>query len=377
VFRPGARKLAQMVLLRCSNDACLRDVQGSAIGLESGLQHSPYSDSPCSDRPMAATRLSDSQKTELVSGFQAGESTQALADRFGCSANTVTRVARTLLGAVAYEQLKRQRLRGGSEAAQAELLELPLTDTTGGDRDPAPAPAADLPEVTDTAELGDDTPDRAAAFEDEDEAAPVVAVVLGREEAEDEPEMEDEPETDDLLPVAIDEEVVDAGVVAEFDAGVDSDLDSEYGDDEEDISDVEDDEVVDVDQGVDDDQAAFLPIAVFGFGGDDHGSPAELRPLASAQLPASVYMLVDKTVELQARPLSEMVELGQLPPGEQERRALVVFTNPRQAKRLCGRTQRVIKLPDTRVIERTAPYLLNQGISRVVIEGTLYALPGS
>ena len=55
----------------------------------------------------------------------------------------------------------------------------------------------------------------------------------------------------------------------------------------------------------------------------------------------------------------------------------MVFTNPRQAKRLCGRTQRVIKLPDTRVIERTAPYLLNQGISRVVIEGALYALPGS
>jgi hypothetical protein len=367
-----------MVLLRSSNDACLRGVQGAAISLGSTLRHSPYSDRPCSDRPMAATRLSDSQKTELVSGFQAGESTQALADRFGCSANTVTRVARTLLGAVAYEQLKRQRLRGGSEAAQAELLELPLADTTGGELDPAPAPAADFAEVTDSAELGDDTPDRAAAFEDQDEAAPVVAVVFGREEAEDEPETGEEPESADLLPVAIDEEVVDPGVVAEIDAEVDSDLDSEYGDDEDDITDPdEDDEVVDVDQNVDDDQAAFLPIAVLGFGDDDHGSPAELRPLASAQLPASVYMLVDKTVELQARPLSEMVELGQLPPGEQERRALVVFTNPRQAKRLCGRTQRVIKLPDTRVIERTAPYLLNQGISRVVIEGALYALPGS
>jgi hypothetical protein len=29
------------------------------------------------------------------------------------------------------------------------------------------------------------------------------------------------------------------------------------------------------------------------------------------------------------------------------------------------------------VIERTAPYLLNQEISRVVMEGALYALPGS
>jgi hypothetical protein len=55
----------------------------------------------------------------------------------------------------------------------------------------------------------------------------------------------------------------------------------------------------------------------------------------------------------------------------------MVFVNPRQAKRHCGRTQRVIKIPDPAVLNRTAPYLLAQGISRVVIEGALFALPGS
>jgi hypothetical protein len=88
-------------------------------------------------------------------------------------------------------------------------------------------------------------------------------------------------------------------------------------------------------------------------------------------------MLVDKTVELQARPLSEFPELGALPEEEQQRQALVVFANPRQAKRQCGRTQRVIKLPDSQVIRRTAPYLLGQGITRLVLEGAVYALPGS
>ena len=104
---------------------------------------------------------------------------------------------------------------------------------------------------------------------------------------------------------------------------------------------------------------------------------SEARPLVGAALPDSAYMLVDKTVELQARPLSEFPELGRLAPGEEERQALVVYVNPRQAKRQCGRTQRVIKLPDPSLLERTAPYLLAQGISRVVIEGALYALPGS
>ncbi|MCT0198076.1 helix-turn-helix domain-containing protein, partial [Synechococcus sp. CS-1325] len=101
------------------------------------------------------------------------------------------------------------------------------------------------------------------------------------------------------------------------------------------------------------------------------------QPLEVALLPACLYMLVDKTVELQARPLSDFPELGRLPDGEQQRQALVVFANPRQAKRHCGRTQRVIKLPDSQVIHRTASYLLGQGITRLVLEGALYSLPGS
>ena len=109
---------------------------------------------------------------------------------------------------------------------------------------------------------------------------------------------------------------------------------------------------------------------------DDHAVP-EAIPLTEAQLPGNAYMLVDKLVELQARPLSEFPELGRLPEQELSRQALMLFLNPRQAKRQCGRSQRVIKLPDPRLLERTAPYLLAQGISRVVIEGTLYALPGS
>ena len=394
---------------------------------------------------MAATRLSDSQKTELVSGFRAGESTQVLADRFGCSANTVIRVARTLLGDVAYERLKRQRARGGPETAQAELLVLPVVMA-----DPGPA-AGDV--AADLVAAGPDTVSFDGA-DHHDDSAPddhgaALSLVVGqsnllREESvrldvDDIVEVADadavvdefadgEFVADNLVDdgladdgLADDEEIVlstvladlveiavdvsgESGVKAEVEIGdvaemideaaiddeADLDDDSEYGEDEDDdLIDDEDDDLIDDEDDVvadgeldsslndDGDLVSFLPIAVVGLGIEDHGAPAALRPLASAQLPASVYMLVDKTVELQARPLSDITELGQLPPDEHDRQALVVFTNPRQAKRLCGRTQRVIKLPDTRVIERTAPYLLAQGISRVVIEGALYSLPGS
>ena len=42
-----------------------------------------------------------------------------------------------------------------------------------------------------------------------------------------------------------------------------------------------------------------------------------------------------------------------------------------------SRSQRVIKIPDTGVFLRTSRFLVSQGISRVVIEGALYSLPGS
>jgi hypothetical protein len=86
---------------------------------------------------------------------------------------------------------------------------------------------------------------------------------------------------------------------------------------------------------------------------------------------------VDRSVELQPTPLGECPDLGPLPEQEAQRQALMLFVNPRQAKRLCGRSQRVIQLPDLSLLERTAPYLLAQGISRVVIEGGIYSLPGS
>ena len=99
-------------------------------------------------------------------------------------------------------------------------------------------------------------------------------------------------------------------------------------------------------------------------------------PLLPGLLPSSVYMLVDKVVELQAKPLNEFPELGSLPETEQARQALMLFTNPRQAKRQCGRSQRVIKVPDSDVLQRRSSYLVAQGITRLVVEGgLLYSLP--
>lgn len=158
----------------------------------------------------------------------------------------------------------------------------------------------------------------------------------------------------------------EAGVLAIDDAddfGDDSDADAE--------ADADSDGDGEIDLGGE--QFVALPVMAMPMAGE----LLECRPLEQAELPASAYMLVDKTVELEARPLREFPDLGTLPPEEEEQRALMLFANPRKAKQLCGRSQRVIKLPDPWVLHRTARYLVAQGITRVVVEGSLYALPGS
>ena len=257
---------------------------------------------------MAATRLTDSQKIEIVARYRAGEGSAELAEAYGCSTNTVSRVVKAGLEPAEYEQLKQQRNRPLKAAPEQSSPEQAVPEQV------SPALVASAPEPLDPEPLEPELPEPAG--DDEDHA------LLAIDDADD------------------------------------------FGDDANDL-DFSDDDLAD--------QFVAVPLLLV----DHVGEPAQCQPLADAPLPASVYMLVDKTVELQAKPLKDFPELGQLADGEEERQALMVFANPRQAKRHCGRTQRVIKVPDTRILERTAPYLIAQGISRVVMEGSLYSLPGS
>lgn len=310
---------------------------------------------------MAATRLSDSQKTELVGSFREGSSSQELAERFGCSPNTVNRVVRSELGDAEYERVKtersRRRSRMPAEAAEPpEALQTAL-EISGAEPSPQPVPEPGA--------LGPDP-----------EAAPEPIEALAPEEPTPAPARKVLPDPPRRLsvpsPVRAEAEAEDGPAVLAIDDADD------FGADDDDLLTSDDSDDEGSEDAADGEINPFQPIPVVLLDdGATGGGEGRLQPLVAAALPASAYMLVDKTVELQARPLSEFPELGRLPAAELERQALVVFLNPRQAKRQCGRTQRVIKVPDLKVFELTAPYLLAQGISRVVIEGALYALPGS
>ena len=235
---------------------------------------------------MAASRLNDSQKQEVVLRYQAGETAAALAEAFSCSANTVSRTIKAAIGLEAYGAIKDLRIAGSA-----------------------------------------------------------VKAIVKPEIAQDQVELE-------LIPPA---------------AFAVTSKEDDYEKEEIEINDLEIES--------NNDFIAFAPLAVTANLSDS--SPCVSKPLVASELPASLYLLVDREVELKGTPVKDFTELGLIASEEEELQAIALFINPRQAKRQCGRSQRVIKVPDSSLLELTAPYILAQGISRIVLEGALYAVPGS
>ena len=96
--------------------------------------------------------------------------------------------------------------------------------------------------------------------------------------------------------------------------------------------------------------------------------------LKQDSLPESVYMLVDKKVELEVKSISELPEWSFLPENELKRNAILLFSNQRSAKRSCSKNQRVIKIPNTSVFEVSKSYLFSKGITRLILEDSIISL---
>jgi hypothetical protein len=97
-------------------------------------------------------------------------------------------------------------------------------------------------------------------------------------------------------------------------------------------------------------------------------------PLSEATLPKTCYLVVDRLSELISRPLQDFEELGEIPQGEHQEQTLPIFDNHRVARRFANRSQRVMKIPDSRVLQKTGAHLQAKGITRVLIDGKVYSL---
>ena len=97
-------------------------------------------------------------------------------------------------------------------------------------------------------------------------------------------------------------------------------------------------------------------------------------PIKDINFPKIVYMIVDKKIELEIKYLRDYPDWEFLSKDELNRQTIEIFTELKNAKRLCNKDQKVIKVPNSEVLLLVAPLLLTRGISRIVSEDKLIAL---
>ena len=97
-------------------------------------------------------------------------------------------------------------------------------------------------------------------------------------------------------------------------------------------------------------------------------------PISEVNLPNTVFMIVDKKIELETKFLKDYPDWEFLSQDELNRRTIQIFEDLKNAKKICAKDQKVIKVPNTKVFRIVAPLLVSRGISRIVTEDKLIAL---
>ncbi len=97
-------------------------------------------------------------------------------------------------------------------------------------------------------------------------------------------------------------------------------------------------------------------------------------PITEFQFPNSVYMIVDKRIELETKYLKDFPIWQFLSEDELNRKIIEIYEDLKIAKRLCNKDQKVIKVPNTEVFKIVAPILRFRGISRIVSSDKLIAI---
>jgi transposase-like protein len=346
-------------------------------------------------------KLTDSDKQEILKLYrESAETTSTLADRYGVSNSTISRLLKSTLQEDEYEYLVslKRAARTPEGRAQVSYDKPVVIDEPEVQPEPQPevppeivvpvkktikvtSPVSEpkkelpVPKRKIIKEVAAQQPlfEVESGFDDEDSnsgprrvrrrsSAPEKPILANGEQLEfleqplsmssiESPLLEDIRTETTALAEMLGEELLD-----ESDEDLD-DLDDDYEDE-----DYEDDDFDD-----------HRPLVSKPRSGE---SLVRVLPLSAANLPRTCYLVIDRSSELITRPLKDFGDLGQIPSLETQQRTLPVFDNHRVAKRFSTKRDRVIKVPDSRMLHKARTHLQSKGITRLLIDGQIYSLSG-
>lgn len=310
---------------------------------------------------MTPTKLSDSEKLEIVELYQTTEeNTITLADRYGVSSSTIRRILQGSIPEDKYKELVQQKQKRPSRSSK--------NISHGSDE----LNESELPKSTETAEkyqinevtkvVKRQPPRSASSNSSSSDNAPLTEFPKLSLNSQNNHKSKDKIESNSDLP---NEEIEDILAVDLLEQP--QNLDDFEDDDLEDFEDDFDDE-----DKFDSEEDLEIPYNI----SIQNPSSSELKiyNLTESVLPKICYVVVDKFTELVTRPLIAFGELGQIPVEESQEKTLPVFDNHRVAYRFSARNQRVLKVPDGRMLQKTTVYLQAKGITRLLIDGQVYKL---
>jgi transposase-like protein len=343
-------------------------------------------------------KLTNPDKQEILKLYrETAETTSTLAERYDVSNSTISRLLKSTLPEDEYEYLVslKRAARTPEGRAQVNYDNLPLLSQLQPE---AEIPSAKNPPV----ELVEVEPKKVVTespADDSEESTTAIRRVRRRSSAEAKPQppavAQPEitpkklpeivslptpkpseapnlpiPKRQEIAPISsriLDDEPPEANVFAQI-------LGEDLLDESEDLDDLDDDLDEDDDYEEEDDEDDYeepRPLVTRRRPGE---APVQVLPLSSAHLPKTCYLVIDKSSELITRPLRDFGDLGQIPNIETQQRTLPIFDNHRVAKRFSTKRDRVIKVPDSKMLHKARTHLEAKGITRLLIDGQVYSL---
>lgn len=315
-------------------------------------------------------KLTDSDKKEILKLYrESAETTSTLAERYGVSNSTISRLLKSTLPEDEYEYLVslKRAARTPEGRAQVNYENIPVFAKEEEAEEPKkqekpkkrekPAPVKKKA-VAD----GERRVKRRSSAATSSPTPPVYSQQLEIFSNDDEPEVEIANIPSPLLEEDDDRHAPE--IVAEM-------LGEDLLDESEELDDLDDDFDDEFDEEEEDDWKT-RPFVTRTRSGED--PLIQVLPLSAASLPRTCYIVIDRSAELITRPLEEFGDLGEIPNPETQQRTLPIFDNHRIAKRFSTKRDRVIKVPDSKMLHKARYHLQAKGITRLLIDGQIYSL---
>ncbi len=326
---------------------------------------------------MSPRKLTEDDKNSILQLYRNSEATTStLAKDFGVSSSTISRFLKNNLSQVEYEDLIQQKRLARTSKSTFTESESQSNSQKTIVNNPKPESTAQIVSLVHQFEL---TPEIESATKKSPEDAGGKKIVLDRNSLEPETEV---IESQDAIPAKPEKPIItkEKPVIKEklYQNPEATDEDEDEDDDDElnvitleemlgeELDDEEEEEEDDDDWELETDIPIVYPHT------KSSKTALQILPLAKASFPRTCYVVIDRAAELITRPLKDFADLGSIPQEEIQQKTLPIFDNHRVAKRFSHRREKVIKVPDGQMLQKTSRYLYSKGITRLLIDGQIY-----